>query len=212
MKITKVIPIDKKRSKIFIDNKLAFVLYKGELRQYSIYEDADIDEVTYKGILTGPISKRALLRCSHLLEKRDYTSYELVSKLEAGFYPKEAIDYAISKLIGYGYINDDNYTRRYLECYIEKKSLLQIKTALFRKGISKEIIDKQLQNVYEDGYMQDEKKLINQLLIKRHYFEKNITDKELYNKEYVKQFNYLRGKGFSIANIREALGHQLDIT
>ena len=36
MFITDIIPIDKKRVKVYLDNEFAFVLYKGELRLYNI--------------------------------------------------------------------------------------------------------------------------------------------------------------------------------
>ena len=36
MEITAVEPLDKRRSKIFLEEKIAFVLYRGELRTYQI--------------------------------------------------------------------------------------------------------------------------------------------------------------------------------
>lgn len=211
MIISKVNLLSKNRYEIYIDEKLAFVLYKGELCKYGIKAGLEISEELYSDIVKNTLYKRALLRCSHLLERRDYTSYELYKKLKDGAYPLDAADYAINKLISYGYVNDESYARRYIESYISSRSLNRIKQDLYKKGIKSDIFDKAWNILSEDGIEVDEEGLINKLLEKRHYFDKisdiknNEGSRDDLVKEYNKQFNYLMTKGFKSENIKKAL-------
>lgn len=171
MLITKITPINKKQFEIHLDNELAFILYKGELRSFGMQEGEELADEDYNKIVNEILPKRALLRCGHLLEKRDYTEAELVQKLKMSKYPESAIAYAIGKVKGYGFINDLRYAERYIECYISKKSINYIKGKLFQKGIKKDIIEQALQNIKDSGTEQDEDELILSILKKRHYFE-----------------------------------------
>lgn len=205
MKINQLKALDKKRNIVYIDGRIAFVLYKGDLRHYGLIEGCEISEAEYDEIVNTLLPKRALLRVSHLLEKRDYTSYQLREKLKEAYYPENAIEFAINKLIGYGYVNDENYASRYIECNINRKSLGIIKQELVRKGISKDIVQKKIDELEEDGTTQDASALIQEILRKRHYY-----DSPQDAKERAKQYKYLLGKGFKSSDISREL--KLDIT
>ena len=47
MTITDIVEFDKKRCKVFIDGEFAFLLYKGELRDFGIKTGANISDSTY---------------------------------------------------------------------------------------------------------------------------------------------------------------------
>ena len=59
MKVTQIVDLSKSRSKVYIEQEFAFVLYKGELRLYKIKEDAEMDEETYRTIMEEVLPKRA---------------------------------------------------------------------------------------------------------------------------------------------------------
>lgn len=205
MEITKLQLLDKKRYIVYLDNNIAFVLYKGDLFTYGINEGEDMSEEIYNTICVDVLRKRALLRLGHLLEKRDYTEKQLRDKLREGYYPTEVIDFAIDKVKGYGFVDDYRYAMRFIECSISKKSKQRIKTDLFGKGIDKNIIDVAFEELESGGVLQDEAALVREMLRKRHYYEKEHT-----MQENAKQFNYLMSKGFSISAIKSEL--KLDIT
>ena len=184
MKINQLKALDKKRNIVYIDGRIAFVLYKGDLRHYGLIEGCEISETEYDEIVNTLLPKRALLRVSHLLEKRDYTSYQLREKLKESYYPESAIEFAINKLIGYGYVNDESFAKRYIECNINRKSEGMIKQDLVKKGISKELIQKAFDELLDDGMVQDSSALIREILKKRHYYES-----EQDAKERAKQYN-----------------------
>lgn len=198
--ITRIKPVDKKRFEIDIDGKLAFILYKGELRSFGLQVNEAISDKDYDEIINNILPKRAVLRCGHLLEKRDYTKQQLRDKLHDAHYPETVIDYALNKMLDYGFINDLRYSERYIESKINKISMNSIRTKLFQKGIAKDIINQAFENISDDGIIQDEEELIIKLLTKRHYF-----DSAKDSKEKSKQFCYLMNKGFSSAAIKKCL-------
>lgn len=205
MQVTKLQPLDKKRYIVYVDDSVAFVLYKGDLFTYRIEEGQEISEASYDSICQEILPKRALLRLGHLLEKRDYTEKQLRDKLHEGYYPVPAIDYAINKVKGYGFVDDERYAMRYIECSLAKKSKNRIKSDLFIKGVDKDTIERAFDNLEEEGTAQDEGALVRAILTKRHYYESERTAKDK-----AKQMNYLLGKGFSMSVIKSEL--ELDIT
>ena len=54
------------------------MLYKGELSRYHIRIHEEIEEDTYRQILSEVLEKRAKLRAMHLLTKMDRTEKELI--------------------------------------------------------------------------------------------------------------------------------------
>ena len=62
MTVTKIEPLGKERSRIYIDERLAFVLYRGELSRYGVKEGRELPEETYREIMDTVLAKRAKLR------------------------------------------------------------------------------------------------------------------------------------------------------
>ena len=109
MLVTQVTELSKSRSKVYIDQEFAFVLYKGELRLYHIKEGQQLSEEDYRTIMREVLPKRAKLRAMNLLQGREYTTAQLRTKLQQGFYPAEIIEQAIVYVAGFHYIDDLRY-------------------------------------------------------------------------------------------------------
>lgn len=200
MVVSKIEQLGKSRYQIFIDGKPSFVLYRGELRTYSIEEDKEISQETYDLILSEVMVKRARLRAMNLLMKHAFTVRQLRNKLSDGGYPDEIVDNAIEYVSSYGYIDDSKYAMDYISSHREDKSLARIKQDLLNKGIDKDVINQAYYNSCElDGDI-DEEKQIKRLLEKRHYDSKNTT-----YEEKQKLFAYLARKGFGSDIIFRAL-------
>ena len=144
MEIEAVIPFDKRRSKVLTDEGFVFVLYKGEIRIYGIEAGKELTKETYERILQEVLFKRVKERVLYLLKSRDRTELEIRRKLKEGYYPEEAIEYALSFLKEYRFIDDEDYGRRYIRTYGEKKSKKQLEFELRGKGLEKETISRLL--------------------------------------------------------------------
>ena len=200
MIITEITELDKKRCKIFIDGEYAFVLYKGEIRDYRIKSGEEIDENSYNEIMTVVLPKRAKLRAMNLLQKKDYTEKQLRSKLAEGFYPADIVDTAISYVKSYKYLDDDRFARDYITYHMENRSRARITQDLVGKGISKELIAAAMDELYADDDGSAEIEQIQSLLAKKHYDPANSDYKE---KQKVMAF--LMRKGYSMSLIRKAI-------
>lgn len=200
MLVTQISEVSKSRSRIYLDGQFAFILYKGELRQFQIKEGQELTEECYRQIMTQILPKRAKLRSMNLLQSRDYTRKQLEDKLKQGEYPQECIEEALSYVESYGYIDDRRYAGDYIEYHIQTKSRMRIETDLMRKGISKEVIRQAFEDLGNLGVVQDEAALIRDLLNKKKYCADTAT-----RQEQQKMYGFLYRKGFSPEVIVRAL-------
>lgn len=200
MRVTKLIEVSKARSKVYIDNEFAFVLYKGELRLYHIKEGQELGEQYYQEILDKILPKRAILRCMNLLKNREYTEKQLRDKMRQGLYPEQIIEKAIAYVKSYHYVDDDKYAHQFIEYNIPTKSRKRIEMDLIKKGITKQIIQNAFYALQEEGIASDEIAMIKKLLEKKHYNALTAT-----KKEQLKIFGFLYRRGFSMENINKII-------
>lgn len=202
MIITNIEAVTKAKSRVYIDEQLAFVLYKGELSRYKIKKDEEISEETYREIIDEVLTKRAKIRCIYLLKSMDRTEYQLRTKLKQGGYPEEAVNTAIEYVKNLHYIDDNRYAQYYIEGRTGSKSKQQITQDLLRRGISKELI----QSIYEQQEPEDETDQIHK------WVEKKRVDLETADpKEINRLYGFLMRKGFQSSDISKVLrGREYD--
>ena len=203
MIVTDVIELDKKRSKVFLDGEFAFVLYKGELRDYKIKVGSDLSLNTYDEITGTVLSKRVKLRAMNLLQKKDYTEKQLRDKLNEGLYSQELVDEAIDYVKSYKYLDDNRYARDYITYHMSMRSRNRIIQDLVQKGIGKDILMPIMEEIYEEAGSESgedvELEQIQKLLIKKHY------DKDMEYKDKQKIMAFLMRRGYSMDKIRRAM-------
>ncbi len=200
MLITQITEAAKSRYRIYLDEQFAFVLYKGELRQFHIEEGQELSEEIYRHIMTTVLPRRAKLRSMNLLQSRDYTRKQLEDKLRQGDYPDACIEEALDYVEAYGYIDDARYARDYIEYNLSTKSRIRIETDLMKKGISRDVIRCAYEELEHKGLRQDEAAMIQALLQKRHYCADTAD-----SREKQKIYGYLCRRGFSPETVMKAL-------
>ena len=160
-----VIDIDfynSRKAKVKLDDGFTFALYKGELRRYNIKKNETVSEQVLETILLDVLYKRGKERVLYILKDSSKTKKQVSDKLIREFYPQSIIDKIIIFLEKYNYINDEEYTRTYIETHKDIRSLNRMKQDLLKKGILKEDID----IVLEDKEI-DNKKALNILIEKK---------------------------------------------
>ncbi len=202
MLVTQITELSKSRSKVYIDQEFAFVLYKGELRLYHVKEGEELREEDYRTIMDELLPKRAKLRAMNLLQGREYTTSQLRMKLQQGFYPPEIIEQAIEYVAGFHYIDDLRYAVDYITYHEDTRSRRRIEQDLQGKGISAVALEEAWQVYRQNGGEQDEQRMIRELLRKKHYDPEGETDW----KERQKIYAFLARKGFSAESIRNTIG------
>lgn len=198
MIVTKVEPVSKNRYKVEVDGEFAFVLYRRELSHYQIREECEVSEESFEQIKKEVIIKRAKLRAMHLLNDMDRTESQLRTKLRQSCYTEDVVEVALAYVKSFGYIDDLDYAKRYIQNRQNQKSKRELYAQLVGKGIERELIELAMEECYtgED----DEIEAIRRLAAKRKYHFRDAT-----REEQQKQMAYFMRKGFSYENIRRAL-------
>ena len=106
MKVDKIIPNGKTRSKVLFDEGLVLMLYNSELHKFNIREDSDVSEETYRKVILPMLAKRAKERLVFILKSSDKPESELRRKLKEGCYPEETIEEAITWAKSKHYVDD----------------------------------------------------------------------------------------------------------
>lgn len=200
MLITEIIEYTKNRSKVFIDQQFAFVLYKGELLKYYIEVGKEIAEYDYDTIVHELLPKRAKLRAMNLLKSKDYTEKKIRDKLKEGMYSEQIINETIEYLKQYRYIDDQRYTENYISYHQKSKSRNNIEAELLRRGIEKNCFKIEWEKYKEENEMVDEISIITELLKKKNY-QPDTSDM----KEKQRLYGFLLRRGFSSELISRAL-------
>ena len=199
MIVTDIVPFDNKRSKVYIDGEYAFILYKGELREYHIKTGEEISLPVFSEIKDVVLPNRAKKRAMNLLQKRDYTEFKIREKLRDGEYPEEIINEAIDYLKVMRYIDDSRYAMDYVSYHMDSRSKVRIKQDLAQKGIKTDIIEEAFYECYGDNE-NPEIEMCVKLLKKKHY-NPDLSSYE--EKQKLKAF--LFRKGFQNDSILKAM-------
>ena len=200
MIVTKLEKVDTKKTKVYLDEEYAFILYPQDLRGYKIKEGLEVSEELYCQIMEETIIRRAKQKAMALLKRSDRTEKELRIKLKQSEYPEMAIDEAVSYVMKYGYVDDERYLENYVFYKKGQKSLRVIEMELQQKGLSKEQIREQI-----------EKEEINDGEAIQKAIRKKIGAKsELSYEETQKVAAYLYRKGFKEEDIRKYLWNRVE--
>lgn len=200
MIVTAIEALSRSRSKVYLDESFAFVLYKGELRLYGVQEGEALEEEAYRRIMEEILPKRAVLRCMNLLKSRAYTESQLREKLGQGLYPADCIDFALEYVKSYHYVDDGRYAAEYIENQRDKKSRRMMEQELARKGLPRELIEAAFESQEEQGCVPDEDALA-QKWIRKKRFDAETAD----FKERQKMAAFLYRKGIGSEAIKKAL-------
>ena len=197
MIVTKIEPVTKIKCKVYLDERFAFVLYKGELSRYCLKEGAEVADDIEECIKVEVLLKRVKLRAMHLLNHMDRTEEQLRVKLKKDLYPDDIIEKGIQYVKSYGYIGDEGYATRFISGKQNSKSKREIQILLKQKGVSDEVIQKAMESCYEEV---DELVAIQKLVAKKRFCAETATEKEK-----KKMYEFLMRKGFRYEDIRQVI-------
>ena len=197
MTVTKIEPVTKTRFQVYVDEQPSFVLYKGELSRYHIEAERELAEEVYQEILQKVVLKRAKARALHLLNDMGRTEAQLRGKLLQGGYPESVAKEALAYVKSFGYLNDVEYARSFIEGRKNRKSRKELYAALCQKGIAREDVNQALEEYY-DG---EASKAAIESLLRKKKFNSDTAD---YTQKQ-KIAGYLMRKGVKYDEIRQVM-------
>lgn len=193
--ISGIIPMDKRRVKVYLDGEFAFVLYKSECVRFGLKENDELTPEIYDTI-SGVLCKRAINRAVYLLKDRDYTEGMLVKKLKEAGYPEDAVSKVIDKMKSYGYVDDYNYAESFVRGKACMMSRRELEYKLHEKQVSRDVIT-QVMDAYEENCEGD----IQKQAFYNIYRKKHINYQQLDAKGKQKLISYFLRKGFLYEDI-----------
>ena len=187
---------EKGRAELVINGDISIWLYEKEARSLSLQEGDTISEEQYGHILHDIIGKRAVRRAMHLLERQERTERQLRDKLLQSRYPQEAVEDAVDYVKRFHYLDDERYARVFIRYHQDKKGRLRLAGDLARRGVSKDVIERCM----EEEYLSDDREKIAGLLEKKHFMPDTAD-----GKEYKRIFQFLLRRGFRSGDIRAVM-------
>ncbi len=162
MIVKAVVPVDKRKCKVFLEGDFAFVLYKSEAARFHIEEGNDLPAKTYEMIEEEILLKRARDRALYLLQSQGRTQAEMIKKLKDDGYSQSVTERVLSFLQEYHFIDDNAYTENYIHVNKGRKSKQQITYELQQKGVDRD----QIRQMLEENPV-DEEETVRALLKKK---------------------------------------------
>ena len=144
------------------------------------------------------VLKQAKLKALSLLTDMDRTEAQLRQKLKQKAFEENIIEQTIEYVKSFGYINDAEYARSFINGRKDKKSRKELYMLLVGKGIKSDVLDE----VFEEEYDNDDSACtaIKAIMVKRRYNPDEATDKDTQ-----KILGYLMRKGFKYEDIRKVI-------
>ena len=143
MKITKleVQKNDKNRVNLYVDDEFysgipAELVYLEHLKT-----GLEIDEKDLKKIIFENEKSKAMSRVTKYIGSSLKTQKQIRYYLRKKEYSDDTIEFVMSKLVEYNYIDDKKYAQAYVLTYGKKYGKLKLKSQLKVKGVSEEIIE-----------------------------------------------------------------------
>lgn len=195
MIVKAVVPVDKRKCKVFLEGDFAFVLYKSEAARFHIEEGNDLPAKTYEMIEEEILLKRARDRALYLLQSQGRTQAEMIKKLKDDGYSQSVTERVLSFLQEYHFIDDNAYTENYIHVNKGRKSKRQITYELQQKGVDRD----QICQMLEENPVDEEETV--RALLKKKTGGRIPEDK----KEIQKLAAFLGRKGFSFEVISRVL-------
>ncbi len=152
MKITKIEPSKKKGfSRIYLDGQFFMSLADEIIVRRALKVGNELSEEQVPELSRASLVRRARERLLYALDRRPHCEKELREKLRRD-YPTPIIDAAIAELDKLGLIDDAAFACAFCEHRVNslKKGPYAIRQELILKGVSREVIDAALAEVFCD--------------------------------------------------------------
>lgn len=201
MKITKISQQVKRvdRFSVFVDEKYAFSVGENELIKLGLHSGREISEEELQSFKGESELGKWFDKTLNLLSFRLRSEWELQDYLKRKKAEPEIIVQILNKLRINGYVNDEQFAKRWVENrrLMKPTSRRKLIVELKQKRVPSEIIDKVLD---QDKSEVDERQILRELVEKkRHRYP-----------DQIKLMQYLARQGYSYDDIKSVLNEAAD--
>ncbi|MDX2129328.1 MAG: regulatory protein RecX [Chloroherpetonaceae bacterium] len=186
------------RISIFLDGQFAFSLSIDLTFELGLRKGRRISHNELKLFQSRCEADETKAKAYALLSRRPHSRRELMQKLRLKGFPADVIDEVISEFSKKQLLLDEEVAEQWVESKLRSKNIgpSKIKAFLYKKGITKEIIEKTL----NDKDLQEDEKCFK--AAKAKWKSMKETDRK---KKEIKLGRFLQGQGFSWDSVRKAI-------
>ncbi|MBE7062130.1 MAG: hypothetical protein E7382_06335 [Clostridiales bacterium] len=185
---------NKDRCNLYIDGEFKTGISLETVMKYRLKVGMEIAETDLLEVINDSERQQAVVRAVNYISKRLKSKREVKDYLLSKGYDEQVVWYAVDKLKEYGYIDDEEYSKRYIESVSSGQGRRLIEYKLMMKGVRKEDIASAYDNVNIDS-----KESAKTVAIK------HLRNKEKSKENLAKTYRYLIGKGFSYEDANFAI-------
>lgn len=138
---------NKERVNIFLDGEYAFAISAELVYKEGLKVNCEIDSKKIRTVAESENFIKCKETALRIIERTYKTEKEVRDKLKLKGYDENSINRSVEFLKEYNFINDSNYAKAFINDKLKSIGSKKIKYSLIQKGITKEIIDKELSNL-----------------------------------------------------------------
>ena len=185
---------NKKRCNVYVDNEFICGMSVETVVKNCLKVGQEVNAEKLEELVKESEAHEALVKATDYISKNLKTKRQVKEYLLKKGYSEQIVWACIDKLKEYNYIDDVEYSKRYIESLSKKQGKRLTEYKLMMKGVRKEDIE----NAYSDAedYADESVKQ----LAKKHLGNKPKTKENL-----AKTYRYLIGKGYSYEQVSNAL-------
>ncbi len=177
---------NKSRCNLFVDGEFFSGVSLLTVLKYSLKVGQEVETDRLKEMLEQDERTEALNKATAYISKYFKTKREVKDYLLRNGYSEDIAWYCIDKLKEYDYVNDTEYSKRYLESVSKNQGRRMVEYRLMMKGVKKQDISSAYEQCEIDG-KENAKSLA----------QKYLKNKEKNKENKAKAYRYLIGRGFS---------------
>lgn len=197
-KITAIEPQkrNKQRVNVYIDDQFYCGMEAVTVYTHFLKVGKEVDEETLKEAILSSEVGVAFQKSIDYISRSLKTEKQMRDYLLKKDFSIEVVESVIEKLLGYKYINDENYAKLYTEQNLKNKGNRRLKQELQQKGVDKELVETTLSGVDNDLHRENAVKLA----------EKYMRNKENDLKTLQKLQRYLVSRGYDFDVVNSIVG------
>ena len=195
---------NKERVNIYIDDEYAFSTFIDIVYKEGLSKEQEVNKEKYDDIIKKENKQKCKNTALRIIERAYKTEKEMRKRLSEKGYEKEEIDEAVNFLKEYKFIDDDSYVKLYIKEKIKSYGSQKIKYSLINKGISKEVIEEELNNIESE-----EMKQTALCLAEKKYKNLSKSEKDRF-KLYNKICRYLISRGYEYDMVKSITNKVLE--
>ena len=198
-RITDITPQKREgRMNVFLDEKFWTGMPSEVVDEWHLRIGGDITAERKDEIEKQIAEETAFASAMMLLSYRDRSISEMRKRLTDKKFGPQVVEYAIQRMLEYGYLDDNNFARELAQSQLERgKGRRAAQSALYKAGLDAELINEALDETYASEEAEMEAALV-------WLSRKKLPAEE---KDRQRLLRGLAGRGFSFDVAREALNH-----